>query len=161
MHMDEAGFMAQLLREEALDVGAVVHQTSEADDVLLAEDPSAVVGSDGIAYGQKPHPRYYGAFAAFYDRHVRQRKRMTIAEAVAKMSTRTANILHLDDRGRVAPGQAADLVVFDPERYRACSTYEAPREFAEGVVHVLINGCPVYSREVFDDMVRAGRVIAL
>lgn len=158
---DPAAFMAQLLREESLEVGCIVHQTLEADDVLLAEDPGAVVGSDGIAYGQQPHPRYYGAFAAFYDRHVRQRKTLSMAAAMAKMSTQTADILGLKDRGRLSPGQAADLVIFDRERYRACATYEAPKQFADGVSYVFINGTLVWSPGHFDATARAGDVLTL
>lgn len=154
-------FMAEILIQEQLEVGCVVHQTLEADDVVLAEDEGAVVGSDGIGYGQRPHPRYYGAFAAFFDRHVNQRRTMTMQAALAKMSTRSAEIVGLRDRGRLQAGAAADLFVFDPKRYQAQSTYESPRLCARGVEYVLVNGALVLDRGHFFSDLRPGRVLSI
>ncbi len=157
--MTPARWMVRLLAEEELEVGAVIHQTLADDDACLAEASGAVVGSDGLGYGQLPHPRYYGAFAAFYDRHVRQRKTLSMVEALAKMSTRSAEIVGLADRGRLVKGAAADVWVFDPDRYRARATYEHPRQLAEGVVHVWINGVPVLTDGRIRPDVRPGRVL--
>ncbi len=158
---DPSAFLAAYLVAERLEIGVVVHQTLEADDIVLAEAEDSVVGSDGLGYGQRPHPRYYGAFAAFYDRHVNQRKTMTMVEALAKMSTKAADIIGLDRRGRLVPGAYADLFVFDPQQYRARSTYEAPSRFAEGVKHVFVNGAFVLAHGQFDGTKRPGRVLSV
>ncbi len=159
--MTPARWMARLLVQEDLEVSAVIQQTLADDDACLAEASGAVVGSDGLGYGQLPHPRYYGAFAEFYDRHVRQRKALSMTEALAKMSTRTAEIVGLADRGRLVKGAAADLWVFDPDRYRARASYEHPRRLAQGVVQVWVNGVPMLTNgEVRSDL-RPGRVLAV
>jgi N-acyl-D-amino-acid deacylase len=150
-----------LLEAEDLEVGCVVHQSHQADDDVLATAPWAMVGSDGIPFGQRPHPRYFGAFAAYFARHVRKRRAVTIAEAVEAMSTRAARRFGLTGRGVLEPGGAADVVAFDPARLEAHATYEAPRQPATGVVHVLVNGVPVIRDGAFDPDVRPGRVLTV
>lgn len=147
--------MARLLREEDLDVAAIVHQTLAADDIQIAETAACVVGSDGIPYGQRRHPRYSGAFAAYYRRHVVERRAFGLEEAVLRMSLRPAALLGLGPHGpRV--GARASLMVFDPGAYRDRSTFEAPRLPAEGVRHVLVGGGVVLRDGVFDAAVRPG-----
>lgn len=157
--LDAAECLATILSQEALEVGAVVHQTLPADDMLLAEDPGAVVGSDGIGYGQLLHPRYYGAFAAFFERHVVERKTLSMAEALSKMSTQTADIVGLRDRGRLQAGKAADVIVIDEEHFRPQSTYEHPRRFAEGVEYVFVNGTMSLAQGEFSPGLRPGRIL--
>jgi N-acyl-D-aspartate/D-glutamate deacylase len=90
-----------------------------------------------------PHPRAYGTFARILGYYVREEKILSLEDAVRKMASLPAQTLGLVDRGRVAPGFYADLVVFDPERIRDRATYTEPHQLAEGVVHVLVNGVPV------------------
>lgn len=149
----------RLLREEQLSVSCVVEQTLEDDDDLfLAADP-AVVGSDGLMFGQRPHPRGYGAFAAFFARFVREKRRISLEAAVRKMSTQTAALYGLSDRGRIAPGFKADLTVFDPAAFGPRATYDAPRRPAVGVRHVMVNGHPVLRDGVFHPEELPGEVV--
>jgi dihydroorotase (EC 3.5.2.3) len=73
-------------------------------------------------------------------RYVRERKVLTLEEAVFKMSGLPARRMGLKDRGLLRPGQAADLVLFDPAAIRDRSTFEDPHHYAEGVHAVWVNG---------------------
>lgn len=153
--------MAKMLREEELGIGCIVHQTEEADDIILSEAEFAMVGSDGIPFGQRPHPRYCGAFGAFFRRHVTERRTMTVQTAISRMSTLTAEVVGLTGRGVVARGGSADLMVFDPKTFRDRSTYEDPRQHAVGVHHVLVNGQFVLRDGVFFPACRVGQVLRI
>jgi N-acyl-D-amino-acid deacylase len=100
-------------------------------------------GSDGIYRGGHPHPRGYGAFARLLGRHVRELGDWTWAQAALHLAGRPASRFGLAGRGLVRPGYAGDLVVFDPATVADRAGYEAPRELAEGVEHVLVGGVPV------------------
>jgi N-acyl-D-aspartate/D-glutamate deacylase len=73
-------------------------------------------------------------------RYVRERKVLTLAQAVHKMTGAPARRLRLDDRGRIAAGAAADLVVFDPATVADRATFEEPFQYPAGIPHVVVNG---------------------
>ena len=68
---------------------------------------------------------------------------LSLEAAVAKMTSMPAARLGLKDRGRIADGLVADLVVFDPATVRSNATYDDPRRFPDGIDHVIVNGTPV------------------
>jgi N-acyl-D-aspartate/D-glutamate deacylase len=86
------------------------------------------------------HPRGFGSFPRVLARYVREEKIITLEEAIRKMTSLPANRLKLFDRGRIAPGMAADLVVFDPQRIQDTATFEKPLAFPQGIAYVLVNG---------------------
>ena len=110
----------------------------EALQATLLEAPWVAVCSDGHPTGF--HPRGHGAFAKVIERYVVAEQRLALAEAVRKMTTLPADVLGIRDRGRIAVGLAADLVVFDPAGVRARATYVAPFQLAEGFDVVIVNG---------------------
>jgi N-acyl-D-amino-acid deacylase len=77
---------------------------------------------------------------------------------VHKMTGLPAQTLRLPDRGVLAPGRAADVVVFDPERYTDVATYLEPQRYAAGVEHLLVNGQLALERGTQTD-VMAGVVV--
>jgi N-acyl-D-amino-acid deacylase len=77
---------------------------------------------------------------------VRERALFSLEEAVRKMTSQAASAMNLRGRGRIAPGQAADLVVFDPERIEDRATFASPTELPVGVAHVLVGGRPASER---------------
>ena len=81
-----------------------------------------------------------GLFRASSARYVRELEIVPLERAIARMTSVAANDLKLYDRGRIAPGAAADLVVFDADRVRDRSTFAEPNLTAEGIIHVLVNG---------------------
>jgi N-acyl-D-aspartate/D-glutamate deacylase len=93
--------------------------------------------------GALGHPRGYGAFPRILARYVRDLGVLSLEQAVHRMTAVAANDLTLYDRGRISPGAAADLVVFDFDRTVDRSTFAEPNRPAEGIVHVLVNGRPV------------------
>lgn len=106
----------------------------------LMQREEHTVGSDGILVGDRPHPRSWGTFPRILETYVREEKVLTLEEAVRHMTSSAANRLRLTDRGRIAPGALADLVVFDKDNVKANATYKNARQAASGILHVLVNG---------------------
>lgn len=114
----------------------------EALQARLFLDPHVMVGTDGGGGGA--HPRGAGAFARVIEEMVRARGVLPLEEAVRRMTSLPARTLRLDgDRGRLAPGMVADLLVFDPAEVRARATFAQPRRAATGMQHVIVAGEPV------------------
>ncbi len=105
------------------------------------------------------HPRAFGAFPRVLAHYVRDEHVLSVEAAVRKMSSLAANRLGLHDRGRIAPGLAADLVVFNPETIRDTATFEKPLSFPEGIPHVLVNGVAVVQDGKLVENVKPGVAI--
>lgn len=121
----------------------IFHAMDEADVERILRSPYTMVASDGgiPTFGEGvPHPRNYGAFARVLGRYVRERKAIGLEEAVFKMSGYPAARFKLMDRGLIRPGMKADIAVFDPARVRDKAEFGKPHQYAEGFVHVLVNG---------------------
>ena len=86
------------------------------------------------------HPRAFGSFVRVLAKYVREEKVITLEQAVRQMSSLPANFLQLYDRGRIAPGMAADLLVFDPDRVQDHATFIKPLAFPTGMPYVIVNG---------------------
>ena len=102
--------------------------------------PLAMVGTDSTFVGRKPSPRSYGSYPRILGQFVRDEAILGLEEAIAKMTSMPADRLGLRDRGRIANGLVADLVVFDPATVRSNATYEEPRRYPDGIEHVLVDG---------------------
>lgn len=110
----------------------------EALQSRLLLDEHVGVASDGSPTGF--HPRGHGTFARLIEKYVVGDELLSLAEAVRKVTSFPAALLGLHDRGVVAAGMFADLVIFDPERVRENATYPAPLQPAEGFDLVIVNG---------------------
>ena len=104
------------------------------------------------------HPRAFGAFPRLLAHYVRDEHELSLEAAVRKMSSLAANRLGLYDRGRITPGLAADLVIFNPETIRDTATFEKPLSFPEGMPHVIVNGVAVIDAGRFTNA-NPGRVL--
>ena len=93
-----------------------------------------------IAQATNAHPRAFGTFPRVLAKYVREEKILSLEMAVRKMTSLPANRLKLFDRGRIAPGMAADLVVFDPATIQDAATFAKPLAFPTGIDYVLVNG---------------------
>lgn len=136
-----------LLRRSKGGVGMVGFAMSEDNLARILAHPLGMVCSDGGSYAVEgptrrgsPHPRGLGTFARVLGRYVREKKVLTLEQAVFKMSGFPASRLRLNDRGRLRPGAAADVVVFDPATVEDKATFEAPFQYAVGVSVVVVNG---------------------
>ncbi|MFE4174032.1 amidohydrolase family protein [Streptomyces sp. NPDC056909] len=120
----------------------------EEDVEAVLRHPRALVGSDGLPPGQggKPHPRLYGTFTRVLARHVREKHTLSLPEAIAKMTSRTAKVFGIEERGVVRPGAAADVVLFDPDRVQDKATFLEPTRVSEGIEMVLVGGVVGWER---------------
>ena len=122
----------------------VYHFMSEADVERIMRHPQVGIAADsGVndpADASRPHPRGYGNNARVLGEYVRQRRVISLEEAVRKMTSLPADHFRLAGRGRLSAGANADIVVFDPARVRDTATFEAPHAYPEGIPHVLVNG---------------------
>jgi len=142
-------------------VSAIFHAISEEDVERILGSPYTMVASDGEipGFGQgAPHPRSYGTFARVLAVYVREKKLLTLEEAIRKMTSLPAARLGLGDRGVVRPGAKADLVVLDPGTIRDRATFDKPHQYAEGVSLVVVNGEVVLDAERMTGA-RPGRVL--
>jgi dihydroorotase/N-acyl-D-amino-acid deacylase len=122
---------------------AVFHAISEEDIERILKSPFTMIGSDGEIpeFGKgAPHPRSYGTFSRVLARYVRERKTLTLEDAVRKMSGYPAERLRLLDRGILRPAMKADIVIFDPAKVQDKADYSNPHQYAEGVRDVIVNG---------------------
>ena len=128
---------------DAGGAGLVSFNMSEEDIAHIMTREWTMGSSDGglvPATEGRPHPRYYGAFPRRIARYVREREVLTLAEAVRGMTSLPASVFRMHDRGRIAAGKIADVLVVDTGRFRDAATYENPHALAEGVVHALVGG---------------------
>jgi len=100
----------------------------------------AALSADGVFLQSGAHPRAYGNFARILGRYVRDEKLTTLEDAIRRLTSHPAAVLNLRDRGRLAAGQYADVVVFDPATIQDHATYAEPHQYSTGVSHVVVNG---------------------
>src|SRR2546426_179309 len=139
----------------------IFHAISEVDLERILRHPATMIGSDGeipIFGKANPHPRSYGTFARVLAVYVREKKTITLEEAVRKMSGFPAQRLGLLDRGLLRPGMKADIVGFDPAKVRDMATFDKPHAYAEGFSYIIVNGQIVFEGGAMTTA-RPGRVL--
>ncbi len=146
--------------ETAMDL--VIEDNSRVDTVYFFIDEADVrrnVALPWVSFGSdasseapegpfllsQPHPRTYGNVARLLGKYVRDEKIIPLAEAIRKLTSLPATNLGLTDRGLLRKDYLADVVVFDPAKVIDLATYDKPHQYAQGMVHVLVNGTPVLS----------------
>jgi N-acyl-D-amino-acid deacylase len=135
--------MMELLAEPGgSGAGIVAKGMDDADVEALIRWPFANVCSDGQSTGL--HPRGFGSFAKVLGPYVRDKKLFPLEEAVRKMTTLAVANVGIETRGAIAPGNFADLVLFDPATVADRATFETPQARAVGVQMVWVNGEIVY-----------------
>lgn len=110
--------------------------------VSLCSDARSMA-PEGVFLQSSTHPRAYGSFARFLGRYVRDESLLPLEEAVRRLTSLPASNLRLKQRGLLAPGYFADLVLFDPVAIQDHATFTQPQQFASGVQHVFVNGAAV------------------
>ncbi len=135
-------WVLDLLVSADLKVGAHLDRPALTDDDLawLVTGERHCAGSDGIYQGQHPHPRGYAAFARLAGYYLAGGPETGYQQLARHLAARAADTYGLHDRGRLAPGMAADIAVIGPAGITARATYNAPLEQATGVVLVIVNG---------------------
>lgn len=139
----------------------VYHAIAEPDIERILKYPWTMIGSDGEVpiFGRGVlHPRSYGTFARVLGVYVRERKVITLEDAVRKMSSLPAQRLRLFDRGLLRPGMKADVVIFDPATVADQAVFGNPHQYAVGFSHVLVNGELILDEGKITDR-RPGRIL--
>ena len=97
----------------------------------------------GVFLKSNPHPRAYGNFSRVLGKYVREEKIISLQEAIRKLSKLPATNLKIKNRGELKTGNYADIVIFDPAKVKDNATFEKPHQYAEGMIHVFVNGVQV------------------
>ena len=128
--------------------GAGIYHLQTEDVVRkVVQLPYVSFGSDGASMSDDPvfadwgtHPRAYGTFARILGKYVREDRLLSFEEAIRRMTSLPASNLKIEKRGRLVNGYFADVVVFDPKTIKDNATYDNPKAYASGMVHVFVNG---------------------
>jgi N-acyl-D-amino-acid deacylase len=151
----EAAF--DLLLEEKMGVAMVSFSQDEAVVERFLRLPFVNVCTDGLL-GGRPHPRAYGSYPRVLGRYVRERKTLTLEQAVRKMTLRAAQAFALGDVGVLREGYRANVVVFDAARVADKATFEEPMQFPVGIRDVIVGG-ELVIRDGAETGARPGQVV--
>lgn len=148
----------KILHDEENSPSVIMFLMDEDDVRRVIADDHCMLGSDGLPSEGKPHPRLYGTMARAIQRYVREEPVMTLEEAVRKMTSLPARKHLLKDRGVLAPGAFADLVLFDSSTIADVATYQEPRQYPTGIEYVIVNGAVAVDAGAQTDA-RSGRML--
>lgn len=144
---DPLVFVRELLIENEGDVSMVGFGMSEENTEKVLSFPLTMIGTDGDAvapYGKlskgNPHPRHYGAFPRYLGYYIRERKILSMPEAIRRITSLPADKFGLKDHGVLAEGKYADVVLFNPETVIDKATFANPHQYPEGIDYVIVNG---------------------
>ena len=136
-----------LVVQDSSRVGTVYFLMSEENVKKQIALPYMSFGSDAASIAPvepftnySPHPRAYGNVARLLGKYVRDEKIISLEEAVFKLSGLPASNLKIKKRGKLITGNFADLAIFNPEETADNATFDEPHQYAEGMVHVFVNG---------------------
>jgi N-acyl-D-amino-acid deacylase len=142
--------MLDLIVADKSGIAAIFFLISEANVKRMLAMPYVSICSDaGSIPAEAPytedaiHPRTYGSFARLLGKYVKDEKLMSMHEAIRRMTSLPASNLKLVKRGSLKAGNYADVVIFDPATIKDRATFDEPHQYAEGVVHVFVNGSQV------------------
>lgn len=142
---DSAACAAHLMHTDNGRTAIINMSMCQEDIDTVACLPYSLVISDSIyADTDTPHPRMYGAFPKLLREYVGERRVLSLAQAIAKMTSMPARRMKLAGRGVLAPGAFADVLVFDPKQFRDNATFAAPTCPATGLDYAFLNGMPVW-----------------
>ncbi len=153
-----AGLEGRDLEEVAREMGLTVDETidrispaggiyfmmDETDVRRIMQFPATMIGSDGLPHDKHPHPRLWGTFPRVLGHYAREEKLFPLEEAVRKMTSLTARTFGLENRGVLAEGAHADLVLFDPGTIIDSATFDSPQTPAVGIARVFVDGACVW-----------------
>ncbi|HJV11236.1 MAG TPA: amidohydrolase family protein, partial [Burkholderiales bacterium] len=158
MDLEEIKNKLNLSVEDLLPAGAIYFSMDEKDvQRILAFEPT-MIGSDGLPHDAAPHPRLWGTFPRVLGHYSRTVGLFSLETAIHKMTGLTARTFGLTDRGVLAKGYAADIVIFSAEEVDEAASFSKPIQAAKGIDTVLVNGETVW-RDGRPSGARPGQVL--
>ncbi len=140
----EWGLSRDQAAERLQPAGAVYFAMDEADVQRILAYPHTMIGSDGLPHDAHPHPRLWGSFTRVLGHYAREIGLFSMAEAIRKMTSLPASRFGFRDRGSIATGKFADLVLFDPATVADAATFDTPCVPSHGIRSVWVNGTAVW-----------------
>jgi N-acyl-D-aspartate/D-glutamate deacylase len=142
---------------------AVFSMTEEVVNTAITS-PLTMIASDGILEKGKGHPRTAGTYSRVLGNYVREKKSLTLMDALTKMTLMPAQRLErrvpsMKNKGRIRIGADADLTIFDPQSIIDRSTFQEPAKYSEGIKFVVVNGIPIIKDGQLQSGVSPGRPI--
>jgi dihydroorotase len=142
----------------------VVHLMSEEMIQLAVAHPLTIIASDSLLMNGKGHPRSTGTFCRVLGQYVREKKTLTLMEALRKMTLMPAQRLEgrvpaMKNKGRIRIGADADITIFDPEKVIDKATFKEPIRYSEGIHYVMVNGVLVVKDGQLQAGVTSGKAI--
>lgn len=120
---------------------------SDDDNRLVLTDPCCSIGSDAIGLALDGvfadtffTPLIYNYYPHFFETYIKEKRWLTLQEGVRRCTSLPATQIGLTNRGTLQPGAAADIVVFDPERFKDKSSIRNPNVYPKGLEYVIVNG---------------------
>jgi len=139
-----------LIIQDSTRVGVAYFLMSEENVKKQVAIPWVSFGSDegsytneGVFLKSNAHPRAYGTFTRVLGKYSRDEKLITLQDAIRKLSKLPATNLKIQKRGELKNGYYADIVIFDPSKVKDNATFDKPHQYAEGMIHVFVNGAHV------------------
>lgn len=139
--------VVNLVIEEDASVKCIWFAMDENEVVEIMKHPSAMFGTDGRAsatYGPLSkgavHPRYYGTYPRIIGHYVRDKKELSLEDAIMKSTSSVAKHFRIENRGLIKEGNYADLVIFSPEKIHETSSFANPHSYPKGIEFVIVNG---------------------
>jgi N-acyl-D-aspartate/D-glutamate deacylase len=151
--------MFDLLVAHQARITVILDVMQPADVERVVSFEAATIGSDGLPIPGKPHPRLAGTFARILGSYVREKRQLDLVGAIRKMTSMPAERFGITDRGTIAKGRIADLVVFDADSVTDRATFAEPFLTPVGVSDVFVSGTAVVRNEQLTGA-RPGKVLA-
>ena len=139
----EMGAEYVILGQKNGGASCIYHAMDEKDVENIMQHPLTMIASDGrlSTPGEgHPHPRSYGTFPRVLSTYVREKKLLSLEEAIYKMTLFPAQTYGIEDRGLLRKGMKADLVIFTADQIQDKATFIEPHQYPEGILYVIVNG---------------------
>lgn len=144
LHCDPATAVIEICARTDLDAAMIDHYSSERVVHEIYRRSGSMLGSDGV-FNPSPHPRLYGSTGRFLGRFAIRGNLAPVTEVIERMTARPAAMLGLADRGVIAPGRRADLVLLNPQEFVDTASFENPCSYTTGVYGVWVAGQKVWT----------------
>lgn len=153
---DPCDLVMDVLCDDHLTTNGIYLCMQDEDVERILRYPRTMIGSDGLYYKgcSGVHPRAFGTFLRILGIYVREKKILSLEDAIRKMTSLPAQVYGLDTKGLIKPGMDADLVLFDPEIVKDLATFTDSKKRGQGIKYVWIGGQCVVKANIFQGVMQ-------